>query len=416
MKIRSLLGIGLGSSLEWYDFALYGFFVPVFAKLYFPATSEEVSLLKAFGFFAIGFLVRPIGGLIFGRLGDKYGRIRCLRITPILITIPTIFIACLPTYEQIGIAAPILLLFSRIVQGLFIGGEYAGNMVYMCESSTTKRYFLGSLASCTGSFGIFIASVVSSFVYWYYPLAFVESYGWRLAFSLSVILGVLAYNMRKNMTETLDYSQLKKKEAVSRTPILDALKKDWSSCLVALCLLFLHATTFYAVFTFMPALLSAENTSVPGMALKYISLFLFFRLFIIPVVGLLAEKLGGKTMMRISALSFILFSYPLFSLISRSEFPGSIIALALFAFLTTLNAGVVPGLLTEMLPVRTRYTTFSFAFNAGFGVFGGLAPLVLQYIVKNSDSNNAAFYLMLSGVVALIGTFFIVRKPNDASI
>lgn len=412
VKVRRLFGIGLGSSLEWYDFALYGFFVPVFAKLYFPVTDQHVSLLKAFSFFAIGFLVRPIGGLLFGRIGDKYGRVRCLQITPLLITLPTVFIAFLPTYEAIGIFAPLLLLFSRIVQGLFIGGEYAGNMVYMCESSVNRRYFLGSLASCTGSFGIFLASSISSIIYWAFPIEFVESYGWRLAFLLSILLGISAYYMRRNIGETLDYVELRRKQQVSRAPVLDAIRENWGACLIALCFLFLHATTFYAVFTFMPALLSADTLTIPGMALRYVSLFLFCRLFLIPLIGLLAEHLGGKKVIRISALGFLLFSYPLFNLVNESQFPGSIVALGLFAFLTAINAGVVPGLLAEMLPTKTRYTTFSFALNAGFGVFGGLAPLVLQYFTEHPSSlNTAALYLMFCGLVALIGSF-LMKQGN----
>jgi MHS family proline/betaine transporter-like MFS transporter len=419
VKVKMLFGVGLGSSLEWYDFALYGFFAPVFAKQYFPQVNDQINLLQAFSLFAIGFLVRPLGGLVFGKLGDQYGRIRCLKVTPILITIPTVFIAFLPTYDQIGLLAPILLLISRIIQGLFIGGEYAGNMVYMCEASSTKRYFFGSIASCTGSFGILIASSVSSGLYWLFSNDFVESFGWRIAFLASAILGILAYKMRKNIAETMDFEQLKTNNQLSRSPILEALRRQWASCLVALSLLFLHATTFYAVFTFMPSLISTSKDLIPGMALRYISLFLFIRLGVIPLIGLLAQKVGGKNMMRISATLFIFLSYPLFSIISKTETQAlwAIVSLGIFAFLTTLNAGTIPGLLTEILPSRTRYTTFSLVFNAGFGIFGGIAPLFLQWIITNTkNTNHAAWYLVISGMVALLGTFFIRVEHKDGSI
>lgn len=416
IKLRKLLGVGLGSSLEWYDFALYGFFAPIFAKQFFPVNENYINLLQAFSVFAIGFLVRPLGGLIFGIIGDKYGRTRCLRITPLLITIPTLCIAFLPNYAEIGFLAPLLLLISRIVQGIFIGGEYAGNMVYMCEANVQKRYFLGSLGSVSGSFGLFLASSAASLTYWVFPLAFVERYGWRIAFLLSLFLGIAAYILRRRIPETPDFETLKIQHKLSRRPIIDAIQQDWHSCLVALSFLCLHATTFYAIFTFMPSLISDKDAFVPGMALKYVSLLLFLRLFILPLMGILAGKLGGKNMMRVSSILFICSSYTLFSTVNRGEMPSAIIALSLFGLLSSINAGTIPGLLTEILPSRTRYTTFSFAFNMGFGVFGGISPFILQFMTKGTgDVSNASFYLIASAVIALLGTFFI-KEYNDGSI
>lgn len=408
MRWKKLLGVGLGSSLEWYDFALYGFFAPVFAKQFFPPADPQANLIESFGVFAIGFLVRPLGGLIFGRLGDKYGRINCLKITPLLITIPTLCIAFLPTYAEIGIWASVLLLITRVVQGIFIGGEYAGNMVYMCESSLNKRYLYGSLASCTGSFGIFLASLMSSMVYEIFSKDFALTYGWRIAFSFSLILGIVAFLLRRNIPETPEFERIKRDKTLSKSPILDALKLDWYPCVIALSLLFLHATTFYAIFTFMPTLISETHAFVPGMALKYISVILFVRLFVLPMIGWAAGKVGGKIMMQISSFLFMILSYFLFSFVAGGKSPDAVIAIAVFALLSSLNAGTIPGLLTEILPTRTRYTTFSFTLNAGFGIFGGIAPMVLQFIITNTeDHKNAAVYLVFSASVAFIGTFFI---------
>lgn len=417
MNKRSLLAVGLGSSLEWYDFALYGFYSPIFAKLYFPPNAIQINLLQTFGMFAIGFLVRPVGGLIFGQMGDKYGRVKCLKITPILITLPTVFIALLPTYHSIGFLSPFLLLLSRITQGIFIGGEYAGNMVYMCESVPKRRYLYGSLASCTGSFGIFLASVVSSATYYLFSKEFVESYGWRLAFLCSILLGTIGYVSRRKIPESLDFEFLRRSQSISKNPLMDAIKMDWHLCLIGLAILYLHATTFYAVFTFMPNKISENHSSIAGMALKYISLFLFLRLFMIPVIGMLAEKMGGKILIRLSSLLFIICSYPLLNLIMQADFPNDVIALGLFAFLTTLNAGTVPGLLAEILPARSRYTTFSFIVNVGFGVFGGIAPMILQFICNKTDSPlNASYYLISCGIIAFIGTFFLKKGEKVEQI
>lgn len=164
--IKDKIASGLGSVSEWYDFALYGFFAPVIAQLYFPSAAPSIGLLKTFSVFAIGFFARPLGALLFGHISDKYGRTTSLKLTPLLITCPTLFLAILPSYQQIGVYAPCILVVLRIWQGICIGGEYANNIVYLCESTKPKHiYFLGSIASCTGSLGIFLASSIAAILY-----------------------------------------------------------------------------------------------------------------------------------------------------------------------------------------------------------------------------------------------------------
>lgn len=202
-RFKDKFASGIGSVLEWYDFALYGFFAPLIAQLYFPSSSSNIGLLKAFSVFAIGFIARPLGALFFGSISDKYGRITSLKMTPILITLPTMVFSILPTFQEIGLFAPITLTILRIWQGFCIGGEYTNNIVYLCETTNQSRtYFIGSIGSCTGSFGIFLASSIATIWYKIFSSQDLLVWGWRLAFALSSIFGIIVYLLRRNMKET----------------------------------------------------------------------------------------------------------------------------------------------------------------------------------------------------------------------
>lgn len=412
MKIKSKIASGLGSILEWYDFALYGFFAPLIAQLYFPSQLHSMGLLKTFLVFAIGFIARPLGALFFGYIGDKYGRVASLKLTPLLITLPTIIFAILPTYQQIGIYAPIILVILRIWQGICIGGEFSNNIIYLCETTKPKHlYFFGSIGSCTGSFGIFLASIVAGFWYKIFPLSFLLSWGWRLAFAMALPFGVITYLMRKKMLETTIFQEMVEMKAFSYNPILDSYKSQRKDYLIAFGLVFLPSVSFYYIFMFLPNYLSTLLNMDAGKVLGDNSLSLFARLFIIPILGLVADKIGGIKIARLSCILFLLMSFPLFYTITY--YPKFLtISVYVFALLTTLNAATTPGLLVELLKPKTRCTIFSFTFNFCFGVFGGIVPVFSFFLINIFNSKIAPiYYLIFASLVTLTATFFF-KKQN----
>lgn len=411
MKIKDKVASGLGSVLEWYDFSLYGFFAPLLAQLYFPHDAPVVGLLKTFSVFAVGFFARPIGALIFGYISDKYGRTVSLKITPLLITCPTLLFCFLPTYQQIGIFAPLLLIFLRIWQGICIGGEYANNIVYLCE--TTKRnylYFIGSIGSCTGSLGILFASTIAAISYSIFTFQTLSTWGWRLAFSISLIMGIATFFMRRNMQETTVFRNVK--QTFSSNPIYDSYKNQWKDYLLSFGLTFLPATAFYYIFMFMPNFLAEILKYNPSKILGDNSLSLLMRLFIIPVIGFVADKIGGIKIARVSCVLFILLSAPLFySILYVPKF--SMISIYAFAFLTTLNAATTPGLLVEILKPETRCTIFSFTFNVCFGMFGGITPVIGFLLVDKIGSKMAPiYYLIFAALITFVATFFFNQRKD----
>jgi MHS family proline/betaine transporter-like MFS transporter len=404
LRLRSLknqLAGTLGTIVEWYDFALYGFFSPIFAVLFFPSDAFYFALLKTWGIFAVGFITRPLGGLFFGMLADKYGRTACLKVTPLLITIPTCFIALLPSAAIIHGWAPFLLTLLRIIQGLCIGGEFAISIVYLCEDNKNK-YFWGSIGSCTGSLGIFLASLVAVIFYTVFSHHFVYTIGWRIAFLFSFIAGILVYCFRRNMEESEAYQDL----VPIKNPFVSLVKQK-RDYLVAIGLTYLSATAFYFVFMFMPNYLQMISPKQAVESLSQNTISLFFRLFIIPVLGIVAGKIGGIKFTRLSCLIFIVVSLPLFLLfINNTNY--RFLAFYLFAFLTTLNAASLPGLLVEILPIETRCTVLAFSFNFAFGVLGGIVPFLCFSLLKKSII-LPVLYLVFSAGMTLIASFFI--KP-----
>jgi MHS family proline/betaine transporter-like MFS transporter len=409
-RLKNRIASSLGNIIEWYDFALYGFFAPLIATLYFPSSSIDTALLKAFSVFAIGFFARPIGALLFGYIGDTYGRSVSLKITPLLITFPTLLLSILPTYHSIGILAPIALIFLRIWQGICIGGEYANNIIYLCESTEQKHiYFWGSLGSCSSSFGIFLASTVAAGCYTLFTHSSLESIGWRLAFGLSSILGLITFFMRKNMQETHVFQNVHRKNKTIKNPILISCRYQWRKYLLALGLTVLPAVAFNYSFVFLPSFLSTSFQIYAGDTLDSNSISLLARLFIIPIIGLIADKIGGIAVSRLSCVLFIILSYPLLMGIMNDFTNGKVIYYA-FTLLTVLNAGSTPGLLIELLAPETRSTILSFTLNISFGMIGGVVPLACFLINDEFGSTMASVYfLILAAFITLIATFFFKR-------
>lgn len=412
-KFKDKLASGLGSVLEWYDFALYGFFAPLIAQLFFPSSSSNIGLLKAFSVFAIGFIARPIGALLFGSISDRYGRIASLKMTPILITIPTIMLSILPTYQEIGLFAPIILIILRIWQGICIGGEYANNIVYLCETTNQSRtYFIGSIGSCTGSFGIFLASSTAMVWYEIFSSEDLLIWGWRLAFGLSSIFGITIYFLRRKMTETPVFIDLIDNKSSIKNPIFKSFKSNLNDYLISFGLLFLPATSFYYIFMFLPNFLDSVLNMNAGKTFSDNSVSLFLRLLIIPLIGLVADKIGGIKIARLSCVLFLFASYPLIFLITNYTAQSGKFFFA-FAMLTTLNAATTPGLLINLLKPEVRCTMLSFTFNLCFGVFGGIVPIIsLLLITQFNNKIGSVFYLMFAALVTFITTFFYKKRVN----
>jgi len=412
--LYNLFKIGFASVIEWLEFALFGFLAASFSFNFFVSSDLKIAWVKTFSLIFAGFISRPIGGLFFGYLGDRRGRSFCLKITPIFLTGLTFLMAFLPTYHQIGIFSPLFLVFLRFLQGFFIGGEYAGNTLYFCESGKNK-YYLGSFASCCGTCGIFLASVLVSIMYFFGGESWVFDGGWRVAYLITGLLGIISIYLRKNLQETSVFKELLLNHKVSKSPILEIFRLEKFRISLCLLLMSVHATSFYFVFTYLPNLMPMigdfDSVGIFGL----FSLFLLVRLLIIPIIGKLADHYSGENFLLISSLCFLFLSMPLCHAILNGEFLLKIVSIGILAFLTAINAAVIPGILAKILRARTGYTGFAIVMNVGFGFFGGIVPLVSHLIFSYTAFKNPGVYLSFCALMALIG-FFYKWKYLDGQI
>jgi MHS family proline/betaine transporter-like MFS transporter len=221
---RNTIGGIVGNILEWYDFAVFGYFAPIIGAQFFPSEDSIASTLKAFGVFAAGYLMRPVGGAIFGYFGDKIGRKRALEISVLLMAIPTTLLGILPTHAQIGSIAALLMVILRLVQGLSVGGEYTGSIAFITEIAPPHRRGLwGSLTSCGAIAGIMLGSAVATVAHYFLDANALASWGWRVPFILGIVVGLFGFWLREGLKETDQFEKLKDSGQIQRNPLMDAL-------------------------------------------------------------------------------------------------------------------------------------------------------------------------------------------------
>jgi MHS family proline/betaine transporter-like MFS transporter len=401
---------GIGTILEWYDFSLFAFFTPIIAPLYFPHENKLAALMLTYAIFAIGFLVRPLGAIIFGHMGDRFGRKKTLVMSILLMSIATCCIGLLPTYMQIGIAAPILLIVLRIFQGLSVGGESTGAVLFVVESYSSKNRGLISAAlwSMTGM-GMLLGSLVGTITLQFSHHEFI----WRIPFLLGIFTGIIGYFLRQRMPESCLFQEAKNRSGLVRFPFLMAITHYRKELFIIVGLYILSAMITYLIFIFMPS----YAANVIGMPLATTSLISTLGLLavtlLVPFGGYFSDRWNRKNSLFISAVGFALFSYPLFYLISRGVIQDYIIAECCFVILAAGFQGAISAAVLDMLPVSVRYTVAALGYNISYSLFGGVAPLLASYLVKVTGNKSApALCLMIGALIALISINQLSRKKT----
>ncbi len=407
---RSLIAGFSGNILEWYDFTVYGFFATVIGAQFFPKEDKVVQLISAFGIFAAGYLMRPIGGIIFGNLGDKKGRKTALLWSILLMAIPTTLVGLLPTYESIGWYAALLLVILRLLQGLSVGGEFTGSISFLVENAPSgKRGFYGSWTT----FGVFggmllgagIAAIITSIL----DVKQLHTFGWRIPFLLGSVIGVIGLLLRRGMTEEKDSKKSKEKSETVKLPLIEFWKHYKLQSLKIALLSWAFGVSVYLIFIFLPSYLHTFHHVKLSDALSVHTIAIIFLMLIIPLFGIVTDKVGRKTLLLTSLFGFVFFSYPLFSLMFKNSYSAILIAMLAFAILEAIFQAVMPALMTESFPAKVRYTGLSVSYNISLALFGGTTPLVCTWLVKVSGGNvwMPAYYLITVSIIAIITSFFI---------
>lgn len=402
-----------GNTLEWYDFALYGYFASVIAKLFFPSDNSYISMMLTFAVFASGFIARPLGGLIFGHIGDKYGRRPALICSIALITIPTTLMGLLPSYHTIGVYAPILLVVLRLLQGLAVSGELTGSGAFLVESAPThKKAYYGSLIMCSTYLGLLIGSGLGAITTIIFSTYQVNQFAWRLPFILALLFGVAALVLRLKCQESPLFQQESKRNNLLNLPLKIILKQyAWHSVLIC-CLSSALAVAIYLIIGYLPS----YYVSKLSMSLKASMIISFIGLITltiaVPIMGIIADKTHKKLIFAIGTLGFILFAYLIFNLVRVEALWSAILSEMLIALFLSPIAATLIALLSETFPTNIRYTGISIGYNFSMTIFGGTTPLIATYLTNLTDSNVApAYYLIGCAILSLVALLLI--KPPD---
>jgi MHS family proline/betaine transporter-like MFS transporter len=414
---RTVVAGAIGNVLEWYDFGLVGFFAPVLARLFFPDGDRLAALLGTYGVFATGFLMRPLGGVFFGHLGDRLGRKLALELSVVLMAIPTTLMALLPTYSAAGLAAPLLLTLLRLLQGLSVGGEYIGSMSFLAEHAPpTRRGFLGGWSSFTVVLGSLMGSGAAALVSGLLTPAQLAAWGWRLPFLVGLVIGLVGLWLRMGVQDSPCFRASQQAGDLARNPVREALRNDWGAILITFGLTELTSVGFYVPFVWLPTWLSQINRPhLPEeQALLANTLALVALLLLTPLTALASDRVGRRPLFLAAALGYALLSYPLFLLMSSGTFASALLAGLVFAACSSLSSGCLAATLVELFPTRTRCSGVAIGYNAGQALLGGTAPLVATGLIDLTGVTTApAFYLTGSALVAAVASLFIKARHGQ---
>ncbi len=408
-NFKAVFSGAIGNVLEWYDFAVYGYFAKILAPTFFPSDDKLVSLISVFGVFAAGFLMRPVGAVLFGHIGDKKGRKQALMLSVLLMAITTTCLGFLPTYATAGILAPVLLTFLRLLQGISIGGELTTSISFIVEiAPENKRGLYGSWTLFSAALGILLGSAIGALTDSFLTPEQLAKWGWRIPFYVGFLVGSYGLYIRRGLKEPEVFHKLKETGDVVKFPLIYSFRHHAREIILVAGSLWIFSTGFYLAFVYLPTYLSTETHTVLSVALDINTMSMLILLPLLVFMACLSDRFGRKPMMMAGTVGFLLFSYPLFKGLSvESQWVIFFVQVIFVIFQSTLE-GAVPAFLVETFPTKVRVSAISFSYNIAVGIFGGTTPLVATYLIKVTNNiYSPGFYLVFCAGVSLICLFFL---------
>jgi len=389
--------------MEWFDFGLYGYLATTLAIVFFPTENPTAGLLATFAVFGVAFLVRPLGGLVLGPIGDKIGRQRLLAGVIIVMALSTFSIGLLPGYATIGIMAPILLVLARAAQGFSASGEFGTGATFLAEyAPNERRGFIVSFLQFSSLIGfisglglvLLLSSTLSEDA--------LTSWGWRIPFLLAAPLGVVGLYIRSRLEDTPEFKALKSAGEISQAPLREAFSQNWKQILQIGGIAILQNVAFYLVLTYVQTYIIQLGFSRSQATISTATTILV-TMILLPILGALSDRIGRKPLLLASCIGFALFSYPIFVFMSQGSLLNVVLGHVTLGVLLALFISVNMTVLVELLPTRTRVAGFSSGYNISVAIFTGPAALVATYLIAaTGNPASPAFYIIGAAVLSLI--------------
>ena len=415
---RAVSAAALGNAMEWFDFGVYSYIVSTLSQVFFQELPENMRLIATFATFAIAFLVRPLGGMFFGPLGDRVGRQKVLAATMIIMAVSTFCIGLIPSYASIGIVAPILLLIARLVQGFSTGGEYGGAATFIAEYSPDRqRGFMGSWLEF-GTLGGYVlgAALVTAITAAMSPEALLD-WGWRIPFFIAGPLGLIGLYLRLKLEETPAFQALEEsaepQETHSHSAFFKRLTKHWRELVICVGLVLVFNVTDYMLLSYMPTNLSSNLKYDTHHGLMMILLVMLLMMVIQPFLGLLCDRVGRRPVVMVGCIGTFLLAWPCFMLIQQGTHLSIFVGLMILAALLNCFTSTMPSTLPALFPTSIRYGALAIAFNVSVSVFGGTTPLVTAWLIDVTNNlMMPAIYMMGAAAIGFV-TILMTRETAN---
>ena len=402
-----------GTLIEWYDFYLYAVLTPFLAPLFFPSSNPATSLLAGFATFGAGFAVRPLGALVFGRIGDLVGRKIAFVLTVSLMGGSTVAAGLLPTYQRVGIAAPVLLVLLRCLQGLALGGEYGGAAVYVAEHAPdSKRGYYTSWIQTTATLGLFLALAVILSTRLTLGDATFKAWAWRIPFLVSLVLVAVGLWIRLKVMETPLFSQLTARQAVAKVPVAEVVRSHWKEIIYSAFLRMSEQASFYLYTTFALTYIKTHLGLAQSLALGAVSVAAAFELFLIPTFGHLSDRLGRRRVYVSGAVLIAIVAFPSFALLNTKTAGLVIIAIVLMAIAHSIQYGPQAAYIAESFPTRLGYAGSGMGYQLASLIAGGPAPLLATWMLPNFGWQAICVYIIACAVITLVAAWLLPDRSK----
>ncbi|MBM3632952.1 MAG: MHS family MFS transporter [Alphaproteobacteria bacterium] len=408
-----MLGCFVGNALEWFDFAIYGYLAGILAQLFFPNFDTYTALLSSYGVFAAAFLMRPIGAILFGHFGDKWGRKKALLWSLAGMAVPTVIMGVLPVYNDIGIFAPFSLIICRLIQGLSLGGEFSGSVLLLTEHAPPQRKgFYSIWADMGSSIGMIAASLAILLLNSFLTLDELLSWGWRLPFLTSFCFAIGGYFLRRHLTETPEFLAQDKKRPSSWPLSIIFQKYKWRLTL-AICFLMVNSAGYYLLIVFIPNHNLNNYSKIYGSATTLFSLIIMMPAMVWG--ALVSDKIGQVRCLIMGYLGCLIFAYPLLYSAKYGTFFEHLICQGLFATSLGFCFGPRCSFATQLFPTSIRYSAVGLSYNIGNAIFGGTAPLICGLMIEQTGTIMApAIYIIGASLLSIISVILLDRDLSYA--